>query len=236
MLAIDVAQLLINRNCLKKVLLLKIRGYMRPLRTPLNPWLHIVFIFKYWNYKPCWCHFEESNYLRCCKIPKGYSCNSSKSVITPTLLKLHQLSTTPEYLRVGSWSKKCQKMIEQKQQEVTSIRHRNHLEKSIFIDVKISTSNRCHNFPVDSPFKIDVISTNFPRGILTWNRWRIDKDVSIGLALPENNLIQKFILGLHGFIFNYIFLNFQISIKKNLVKRKKLAKIVLTNKNNPEYI
>ena len=43
-----------------------------------------------------------------------------------------------------------------------------------------STSNRCHNFHVDSPFKIDVISTNFPRGISTSNRWRIDEDVSIG--------------------------------------------------------
>ena len=45
-----------------------------------------------------------------------------------------------------------------------------------------STSNRCHNFHVDSPFKIDVISTNFPRGISTSNRWQIDEDVSIGLA------------------------------------------------------
>ena len=43
-----------------------------------------------------------------------------------------------------------------------------------------STSNRCHNFQVDSPFKIDVISTNFPRGISTSNRRRMDKDVSIG--------------------------------------------------------
>ena len=33
---------------------------------------------------------------------------------------------------------------------------------------------------MDSPFKIDVISTNFPRGISTSNRWRIDEDVSIG--------------------------------------------------------
>ena len=33
---------------------------------------------------------------------------------------------------------------------------------------------------VDSSFKMDVISTNFPRGISTSNRWRIDEDVSIG--------------------------------------------------------
>ena len=79
--------------------------------------------------------------------------------------------------------------------EVKSILRRNKAEKSTwkthryFVDfesrfhVEISTSNRCHNFPVDSPFKIDVISTNFPRGISTSNRWRIDEDVSIELRL-----------------------------------------------------
>ena len=68
--------------------------------------------------------------------------------------------------------------------EVTSIRRRSNVEKSTwnthqyFVDfesqihVEISTSNRCYNFHVDSPFKIDVISTS--------NRWRIDEDVSIG--------------------------------------------------------
>ena len=57
--------------------------------------------------------------------------------------------------------------------KVTSIPRRNNLEKSTWkthqyyvdfesrIHVEISTSNRCHNFLVDSPFKIDVISTNF---------------------------------------------------------------------------
>ena len=79
--------------------------------------------------------------------------------------------------------------------EVTSIRRRNNVEKSTwkthryFVDfesrihVEISTSNRCQNFDVDSPFKIDVILTNFPRGISTSNGWRIDDDVSIGLIL-----------------------------------------------------
>ena len=79
--------------------------------------------------------------------------------------------------------------------EVTSIRRRNNVKKSTwkthryFVDfesrihVEISMSNRCNNFHVDSPFKIDVISTNFPRGVSTSNRWRIDEDVSIGLSL-----------------------------------------------------
>ena len=65
--------------------------------------------------------------------------------------------------------------------EVTSILCRNDIEKSTwkthqyFVDfesqirVEISTSDRCHNFHVDSPFKIDVTSTNFPGGILTSN-------------------------------------------------------------------
>ena len=90
--------------------------------------------------------------------------------------------------------------------EVTSIRSRNDIEKSTwrthryFVDfesrihVEISTSNRCHNFHVDSPFKIDVISRNFPHGILTSNRWQIDKDVSIGF-LPcvdsQSFLVRK---------------------------------------------
>ena len=56
---------------------------------------------------------------------------------------------------------------------VTSIRHWNDIEKSTWrthrylvdfesqIQVKISTSNRCNNFHVDSPFKTDEISTKF---------------------------------------------------------------------------
>ena len=46
----------------------------------------------------------------------------------------------------------------------TSVRRRIHVE--------ISMSNPCHNFHVDSPFKIDEISTNFPRGTY--------EDVSVG--------------------------------------------------------
>ena len=77
--------------------------------------------------------------------------------------------------------------------EFTSIWHRNDIEKSTWrtyryffdfesrIHVEISESNRCHNFHVDSPYKIDVISTFFPRGISTSNRWRIDEDVPIGI-------------------------------------------------------
>ena len=82
--------------------------------------------------------------------------------------------------------------------EVTSIGRRNDIEKSTRrthryfvnfesrIQVEISTSNRCHNFQVVSPFKIDEISTNFPRGISTLNRWQIDEDVSIGMLLTSS--------------------------------------------------
>ena len=74
---------------------------------------------------------------------------------------------------------------------VTSIRRRNYIEKFMwrthryFVDfesrihVEIFTLNRCPNFHVDLPFKIDEISTNFPRRISTSNRWQIDGDVSI---------------------------------------------------------
>ena len=75
--------------------------------------------------------------------------------------------------------------------EVTLIWRRNDIEKSTWkthqyfvnfesqIHVEISTSNRCNSFHVDSPFKIDEISTNIPRGISTSNRWQIDEDMSV---------------------------------------------------------
>ena len=79
--------------------------------------------------------------------------------------------------------------------EVTLIRRRSDIEKFTWrthryfvtfesqIHVEMSTSNQCHNFHVDSPFKIDVISTNFPPGILTWDRRQINEDVFIVLAM-----------------------------------------------------
>ena len=82
--------------------------------------------------------------------------------------------------------------MEKASTEVMSIWRRNNVKKSTwrthryFVDfesrihVEISMSNRRHNFHVDSSFKIYVISTNFPRGISTSNRWQIDEDVSIG--------------------------------------------------------
>ena len=87
--------------------------------------------------------------------------------------------------------------------EVTSIRRRNDIKNSTWrthqyfvnfesrINVKISTSNRCHNFHVDSPFKMDVISTNFPRGISTSNRWRIEEDIYIGNVRATLKLRHK---------------------------------------------
>ena len=79
--------------------------------------------------------------------------------------------------------------------KVTSIRRRSDIEQSTwrthryFVDfesrihVDISTVNQCHNFHVDLPFKTDEISTNFSRGISTFNPWRIDEDVSIVSSL-----------------------------------------------------
>ena len=65
------------------------------------------------------------------------------------------------------------------------IPHQSNVEKSTwrshqyFVDfesgihVEISTSNRCHNFHMDLPFKIEEISTNFPRRVSRSNRWQI---------------------------------------------------------------
>ena len=76
--------------------------------------------------------------------------------------------------------------------EVTSIRHRNDIEKSTWrthryfidfesrIDAELSTSNRCHLFHVHLPFIINEISTNFRCGISMSNRWRIDENVPTG--------------------------------------------------------
>ena len=59
--------------------------------------------------------------------------------------------------------------------------HRYFVDFESRIHVESSTSNRWHNFHVDSHFKIDEISTNFLRGIFASNRWQIDKDVIIGI-------------------------------------------------------
>ena len=68
--------------------------------------------------------------------------------------------------------------------EVTSIWRQNDIEKStwrtrryfvnfeILIHVEIFGSNRHHNLHKDSPFKVDVILTNFLCGALTSNRQR----------------------------------------------------------------
>ena len=86
--------------------------------------------------------------------------------------------------------------------EITSIRRLNDIEKSTrrthryFIDfesgihVKTSMSNRCHNFHVDSLFKIDVISTNFLRRTSMSNRSPSTKMCPLGYkkVLRKNKL------------------------------------------------
>ena len=85
--------------------------------------------------------------------------------------------------------------------------HRYFIDFESRIHVEISTSNRCHNFHVDSPFKINVISTNFPRGISPSNRWRIDEYVSIGRLI--NHLIKQTVMDISycfTFDFDYVIL------------------------------
>ena len=67
-------------------------------------------------------------------------------------------------------------------QKFTWTTHQYFVDFESWIHLEMFTSNRCHNVHVDSPFKIDVISMNFPRGILPSNRWRVNEDVSIGMV------------------------------------------------------
>ena len=94
--------------------------------------------------------------------------------------------------------------------EVASIRRRNDIEKSTWrthryfvnfesrIPVEIFTPNRCHHFHVDLSFTIDVISTTFPRGISTSNRWQIDE------MCPFGNQTQKDATIHHSCVYSFI--------------------------------
>ena len=95
--------------------------------------------------------------------------------------------------------------------EVTLIRHRNGIEKSMWrthqyfidfesrIDVELYMSNRCHLFHVDSPLITDEILTNFRRGISISNLWRIDEDVSIGFTLSTSTNMDNVFSELRNF-------------------------------------
>ena len=131
--------------------------------------------------------------LHCCNIPKGYSSSSSK---ISDYVNIVEIIATQHYARIVQNRFPDQKMLENDRMETVSTEvsrfdvemtekstwrtHRYFVDFGNRIHVEISTSNRCHNFHVDLPFKMDVISTNFPRGISTSNRWRIDEVVSIG--------------------------------------------------------
>ena len=149
--------------------------------------IYIIFIHKHWHYNLCFCYLKEgkiSLFIIICvvsKFPKDIVPIVPISVITSISLKLHQ----PCRLAQNRFPE--QKIFDNDRKEiahkaVTSIPHRNDIEKSTWkthryfadfesrIHVEILTSNRYHNFHVDSPFKIDEISTNFRCGIWTANR------------------------------------------------------------------
>ena len=119
------------------------------------------------------------------KIPKGCSFNSYK---IRDYINIVEITSTQHYTRLAQNKLLQQKMYENDRKEtvskvLTSIRLRNGIERFTWkthryfvgfenrIHVEISTSNRCHNFHVDSPFKIDEILTNFPRRVSAFNRW-----------------------------------------------------------------
>ena len=61
------------------------------------------------------------------------------------------------------WKERVQKLRQFDVEKSTWRTHRYFVDFEIGIHVKISTSNRCHNFHVDLAFKTDAILTNFPR-------------------------------------------------------------------------
>ena len=97
-----------------------------------------------------------SIYLRCCKISKVYSSNSSNiSDYFKLKLKLHQLSIIPEQLRIGSQSRKCQKMIEWKLR----------VQKLRRFDIETTQKNpRGELIDISSILKVEFTS-KFPRRI-----------------------------------------------------------------------
>ena len=84
--------------------------------------IYIIFICKYWHYNLCQCYFEEDknflySYLFALlqKFPQDIVPVVPISVSTSIFMKLHQLSTIPEQLRIDSQGRKCQEMIQWKQ-------------------------------------------------------------------------------------------------------------------------
>ena len=117
------------------------------------------------------------NYLRWWEIPKGYSSKGSNisDYVNIIVSALYQIS-------LNKVSRAENDRMETASSAVTSIRRRNNKEKSTWrthryfvafesrIHVEIFMSNRWHNFHIDSPFKVNEISTNNLRRISTSNR------------------------------------------------------------------
>ena len=120
------------------------------------------------------CYFEKDkmifihNYLHCCKIPKGNISNSANISDKSISLKLHQLSTIPDQLRIGSQSRKYQGMIEWKQR----------VQKLRRFDVETTQKNpRGKLINILSIFKVESAS-KFPR--------RIDVIISTWIRLSKS--------------------------------------------------
>ena len=120
------------------------------------------------------------NYLRCCEIPQGFISNSSN--ISDYVKIVEIILTQPRFTlnrfpceEMREWKQRVQKLhrfdVETTQKNLCGNLINIFVDFESRIQVEISTRNRCHNFHMDSPFKIDEISTNFPRGISTSDQW-----------------------------------------------------------------
>ena len=74
-----------------------------------------IFIYKYWHYNLCYCYFDENKIYRyfiplhCCKIPKGYSSNSSN---ISDYVNIVEITSTQHYTRIAYNMFPKQKMLE----------------------------------------------------------------------------------------------------------------------------
>ena len=110
------------------------------------------------------------NYLRCCKIPKGSSSNSSN---IRDYVNMVEITLTQYYSRLAENRFPEQKMFENDRKEtpneaVTSIRRRNDIVENSLIFCRFWKSNPRRNIHVESISK-------FPSGFVFQNRWNLDE-------------------------------------------------------------
>ena len=135
---------------------------LKALASAILKKIYIAFIYKYCHYNLCQCYFEEDksylySYLFALlqKLPKDIVPIVPISITTSILLKLRQLCTIPEQLRIGWPSRKCYKIIQWKQR----------VQKLRRVDVETTSKNPRGELIDISPILKVESTLNFPRRI-----------------------------------------------------------------------